>query len=154
MTAVWTVEAVCTSVLLEPCLCRRHVLHAVGAVVAVHLVGDTETTSANRNIVLGKTVGQVTIYLMSRQCLQKYNLQMGLREPQLHLYLTRLRTELSKGEDTGGGAISVMLHKYDSLILILEHHVPSPWAVRVAATAAAPTRDHPPAHTVPTKPIW
>jgi len=45
MTAMWTVEAVCTSVLLEPCLCRRHVLHAVRAVVAVHLMGDTETTS-------------------------------------------------------------------------------------------------------------
>jgi len=45
MAAVRTVKTVGTSVFLQPGLCRGHVLHTVGTVVTVHLVGHTEPTS-------------------------------------------------------------------------------------------------------------
>ena len=42
VTAVGAIKTVGTTVLLQACLCRGHVLHAVGAVVTVHLVTHAE----------------------------------------------------------------------------------------------------------------
>ena len=44
VTTMGAVKAVGTPVLLQACLCRGHVLHAVGTVVRVHLMAYTETT--------------------------------------------------------------------------------------------------------------
>ena len=44
VTAVGAIKTVGTTVLLQACLCRGHVLHAVGTVMRVHLMAYTETT--------------------------------------------------------------------------------------------------------------
>ena len=86
MTAVGAVKTIGTAVLLQPRFCRGHIFHAVGTVVGVHLVANTETTPGQKGEDSRETL--TNHYLMSRQCLQKYNLHIGLRLPQLQRYCT------------------------------------------------------------------
>ena len=54
MTAVGAVKTIGTAVLLQPRFCRGHVFHAVGTVVGVHLVANTETTPGQKMKIAGK----------------------------------------------------------------------------------------------------
>ena len=87
VAAVRAIKTVGTTVLLQACLCRGHVLHAVGTVMRVHLMAYTETTPC-KNSVDTREEQTMQQYLMSRQCLQKYNLHIGLKLPQLQRYCT------------------------------------------------------------------